>query len=63
MCASAKATSAHYRTKVRMRRPMPLQGSMELVVDNVEKKERLYYRAVYSGRTESADFNLYENRL
>lgn len=56
--ASAKATSAYYRTKENA----PTAASyMELVVDNVEKKERLYYRAYLGGR-ESTDFNLYENK-
>lgn len=55
---SAKATSAYYRTKENA----PTAASyMELVVDNAERKERLYYRAYLGGR-ESTDFNLYENK-
>ena len=55
---SAKASSAYYRTKGNA----PTAASyVELVVDNTEKKERLYYRAYLGGR-ESTDFNLYENK-
>ncbi len=54
---SANATSAYYRTKENA----PVAASyVELVVDNSQKKERLYYR-VYLGGKETTDFNLYEN--
>lgn len=54
---SAKATSAYYRTKENA----PTAASyVELVVDNSQKQERLYYRA-YLGGEVPTDFNLYEN--
>lgn len=55
--SSVKATSALYRTKENA----PSGATyLEMVVDNAEKKERLYYR-VYLGGVNSTDFNLYEN--
>ncbi|WP_455592832.1 DUF4906 domain-containing protein, partial [Bacteroides sp.] len=54
---SSAATAPIHRTKENA----PIAASYaELVVDNSEKKERLYYRA-YLGGTEPTDFNLREN--
>ncbi|WP_455592973.1 DUF4906 domain-containing protein [Bacteroides sp.] len=54
---SSAATAPIHRTKENA----PIAASYaELVVDNSEKKERLYYRA-YLGGIEPTDFNLREN--
>lgn len=54
---SAAATSPLYRNQANA----PDAASyLELVVDNAQKQERLYYRA-YLGGEETSDFNLYEN--
>ena len=54
---SAAASSPYYRTKENA----PEAASyVEIVVDNSQKNERLYYRA-YLGGESSTDFNLFEN--
>lgn len=54
---SPEATALIHRTKANA----PIASSyMEMVVDNAEKKERLYYRA-YLGGKDPTDFNLREN--
>lgn len=54
---SPQASSPIYRNKENA----PEGASyMEVVIDNADKKERLYYRA-YLGGKEITDFNLYEN--
>ena len=54
---SAYSTSPLYRNKTNAN---PAATYMEFVVDNSQKKERLYYRA-YLGGNETTDFNLLEN--
>lgn len=55
---SAYATSPLYRNK---NNANAAATYAEFVVDNITKKERLYYRA-YLGGNETNDFNLLENR-
>ncbi|MBC5643182.1 DUF4906 domain-containing protein [Parabacteroides sp. BX2] len=54
---SSYSNSPYYRNKTNAN---PAATYAEFVVDNSEKKERLYYR-VYLGGNETDDFNLLEN--
>ncbi|WP_369983127.1 DUF4906 domain-containing protein [Parabacteroides segnis] len=55
---SSYSNSPYYRNKTNAN---PAATYAEFVVDNSEKKERLYYR-VYLGGNETDDFNLLENK-
>ena len=55
---SPYSNSPYYRNKTNAN---PAATYAEFVVDNSEKKERLYYR-VYLGGNETDDFNLLENK-